>query len=123
MLQLILHLTGEYLLQNDWMADNKGKNTLKGYYACLVHCIFYTLPWLLLLFTYRQCAIIFITHFLIDKYKLPILWIRLKNNNWNKHVENYGYSVDKPKWMSVWLFIIVDNTFHLIANYIAVNYF
>lgn len=123
MLQLILHLTGDYLLQNDWMAENKAKNNLKGYIACLMHCIVYTIPWVFACYNLRQCLIIFATHFLIDKYRLPILWIRLKNENWNMLIENYGYSVDTPKWMSGWLFIIVDGTFHMICNYVAIRYF
>lgn len=121
MLQLILHLSGDYLLQNDWMAENKGKNTLKGYMACLIHCLLYASLFLFFLFPLRSVLIIFVTHFLIDKYRLAILWCRLKN--WNWYGSNFGYSEDKPKWMSVWLLIIVDNTWHLICNFIAIKYF
>lgn len=116
-----MHLTGDYLLQNDWMAENKGKYSLKGYIACLMHCFLYTSMFVLFLFPLRSCLVIFITHFLIDKYRMAILWCRLKNWNWTG--SNFGYHEDKPKWMSTWLVIIVDNTFHLICNFIAIKYF
>lgn len=121
MLQLIMHLTGDYLLQNDWMAENKGKYSLKGYIACLLHCFLYTSMFVLFLFPLKSCLIIFITHFLIDKYRLAILWCRLKNWNWTGN--NFGYGEEKPKWMSTWLVIIIDNTLHLICNFIAIKYF
>lgn len=119
MLQGILHLIGDYLLQNDWMAENKGKYTAKGYMACLVHCALYTLPFALVYQSLHVEIIVFLSHFLIDKYKLAIYWIRLKNWYWSG--DNFGYAEDKPKWMSVWLLIIVDNTLHLICNYVAIT--
>jgi hypothetical protein len=42
--QLILHAVGDYLIQNDWMAQNKKKLTWLGELACQIHCITYSLP-------------------------------------------------------------------------------
>jgi len=42
--QLILHLTGDYLLQSDWMALNKIKNSR----AAATHAFVYSIPFLLL---------------------------------------------------------------------------
>jgi len=41
--QLILHLTGDYLLQSDWMALNK----IKSNRAAATHALVYSLPFLL----------------------------------------------------------------------------
>jgi len=121
MIQILLHLIGDYLFQNDWMAVNKAQKSERGYIACMVHCMAYTLPFALYYQSLPAASIIFGTHFLIDKYRLPIYWIKLVNWNWSSG--NYGYSDAKPVWMSTWLFIIVDNIFHLICNYIAITYF
>src|SRR6186713_2504658 len=99
MLQGILHLMGDYLLQNDWMAENKGKFTAKGYLACLVHCLFYTIPFALAYESWHVVWIVFSTRFLIDKYKLAIFWCRIKNWHWKG--SNFGYDDEKPKWMTV----------------------
>ena len=107
MLQLILHLTGDYVLQNDWMAINKNKYTVKGWLACLVHCFIYSGLWLVFMFPYGVCAIVFVTHFVIDKFSLG-----------RKFCE-----VTKGEEPDRWLVIVVDNTFHLICNFIAVRYF
>ena len=39
---LLGHLTGDYLLQNEWMAMNKSKNHIVGWTAAIVHCWIYT---------------------------------------------------------------------------------
>ena len=42
--QLIAHLFGDYVFQNDWMAQNKTSSD----WAAVVHAVVYTLPFLLL---------------------------------------------------------------------------
>lgn len=37
------HLIGDFLLQNSWMAENKGKNS----WICLAHVLVYSLPFLI----------------------------------------------------------------------------
>lgn len=44
--------------------------------------------------------------------------IAIKNSVYN--VQNFGFSADRPKLITVWLYIIHDNTFHLIWNYIVI---
>lgn len=44
MIQLILHLVGDYITQTDWMAKNKTKNS----FAAGSHALIYSLPFLLL---------------------------------------------------------------------------
>lgn len=146
----LLHLIGDYLLQNDWMAQNKTKHWL----PCAVHCILYTIPFIIVLGNGYHILIIFGTHYFIDRYRLAVYWIQLVNSTIitpfdkvvpfesanefkkSKNVysflgwyfvfptsENFGYSLDKPKWMSVWLMIIIDNVFHLTINTLAIILF
>ena len=117
--QLLLHATGDYLTQNDWMAQNKTKSSLKGYLACLIHAIAYSLPFLLI-GSFAAWIVIFVSHFFIDKYRLATYWIKLVNWNWKS--KNFGFDNEKPTWMSVWLMIIIDNVFHLICNYFSLKY-
>ncbi len=106
---LMLHLLGDYILQNDWMATKKTTGALPA----LIHAAIYSAPFALLVPSVWW-APIFTTHYLIDRYRLAVLWIRLVNWNWNS--TNFGFDENKPKYMSVWLMIIVDNFFHIVIN-------
>jgi hypothetical protein len=110
MIQLVLHLVGDYLLQNDWMALNKKKPGLKGFVACLVHCLIYSLPFLLIS-TPRQWVIIFVSHFIIDR------WGFVK---WFMNAIGQKKFAEPP--MAPWSIIAVDNTFHLLFNFISLTY-
>lgn len=37
-------------------------------------------------------------------------------------ISNFGFATDRPFALSIWLMIIVDNTFHLIINHFALKY-
>jgi len=106
---LIFHFVGDYLLQNDWMAANKTKSNI----AAFVHAIAYSALFLFIC-DFKMWLIIFGTHFMIDRYRLASYWIKLINWNWQS--KNFGYAEDKPAFMSIWLLIIIDNTFHIIIN-------
>ncbi len=113
---VILHFVGDYLLQNDWMAQNKTKSN--G--AAIVHAAVYSMPFLLIFRDGWWFWLIPITHYLIDRYRLATYWIRLVNWNWDFSVQNCGYRADKPAWMSVWLMIIIDNVWHVLINTFAI---
>lgn len=119
MLQLIAHLVGDYLLQNDWVAANKKAYNLRGWLACFIHCVLYTLCFAGIC-DFNQLLIIFSSHFVVDKFGLAEYWVRLIN--WNLNGNNFGFSADKPKYMSVWLLIITDNIIHIIFNYLIIKY-
>jgi hypothetical protein len=73
MFELLLgHLAGDYLLQNEWMALNKSKNTRKGWLAAFVHCVLYTLAVCLFMQNLQPIwiGVVFLTHFPIDKFML-----------------------------------------------------
>jgi hypothetical protein len=115
MLQLLAHLIGDYLLQNDWMAANKRKGT----FACAVHCWLYTLPFIFICnTTLLQSFVIYGSHFLIDRFGLAQYWVQLINWNWNS--KNFGFDNNKPQFLSIWLLIIVDNIFHVLCNYLTI---
>jgi hypothetical protein len=123
--QLILHLTGDYLLQSDWMALNKIKNSR----AAATHALVYSIPFLLLQPSLEAWFVIFFTHFLIDRFGLAkyVAYAKTKiapSKLWPKWKDCCcnGYHKDVPVWLSTWLLIISDNTLHLIINYLALKY-
>ena len=125
MLQLILHAIGDYLVQNDWMALNKKKPGFKGNIACLVHVFSYGLPFLFIGSTPAVMWIIF-THYLIDRYHIVESFLAFRNNvkdSFGKYdTSNFGFSPDRPTFISVWLYIFVDNIFHIICNYLSLHF-
>jgi hypothetical protein len=75
---IIGHLVGDYLFQNDWMAMNKKANSLKGWAACLVHCLLYTCAvcsctgW----WRWDLICLVFLSHFPIDKTYIVALYMQ-----------------------------------------------
>ena len=135
MIQLILHLIGDYVTQSDWMAQNKTKR----FAPAAAHAIVYSLPFLLLKPSWTAFAVILITHFLIDRYRLARFVVWAKNvffdpaywQNHNTHIREHvlpkywtatGYPADTPPWLAVWLLIAADNTLHLAINYAALRW-
>lgn len=139
MLQLILHGIGDYFLQTDWQALNKKKPGLLGLWACLKHCITYSLPFLFIC-SWQAVSVIFITHFIIDRTNLVAYLLAIKNNvtkvikpekdygmgdYYDREVydiSNFGFGLDRPFAISIWLYIICDNLLHIICNYLAIKY-
>jgi len=125
MLQLILHLIGDYVTQSDWMAQNKTKST----WAAFVHATIYSLPFLIIA-SPLAVLVIWATHLLIDRFRLARYVAYGKNfiaprSSWKPWSEcsGTGYHKDTPPWLAVWLMIICDNTMHLAINYAAIIWF
>jgi len=101
--QLLAHLFGDFILQSDWMAQNKTKRS----WPCLVHALLYSLCfvplcWQVVIYRYSwerfdsfylerlhgqahhfhwlALLVIFSTHFLIDRFRLAryVVWAK----NW-----------------------------------------
>ncbi len=107
MLQLLCHLTGDYLLQTSWMANNKTKSWI----AAITHACVYQLPfWFVLHPSPLALLVIFGTHAVIDRFRLAKLWCKATGSDGG------------PDWLSVWLMIITDNTIHLWINYLSLEY-
>lgn len=109
MIQLLFHLIGDYLLQNDWMAQNKKKKGRLGFLACTVHCSLYSIPFLTI-GTFGQVSLIFITHFLIDRWYFVKFFMNIM-----------GQKQFAQPPMAPWSIIAVDNTFHIACNFIALS--
>lgn len=134
--QLILHLFGDYVTQSDWMAQNKTKRHFPA--AC--HAVIYSLPFLMLHPSWVAFAVILVTHFLIDRYRLARFVVWAKNQfepaggdsgteiseqrrrlSWG-NCSGTGYPSETPAWLAVWLLIAADNTLHLAINYAALRW-
>tara|TARA_R100000908_G_scaffold62889_1_gene42667 strand:+ start:205 stop:585 length:381 start_codon:yes stop_codon:yes gene_type:complete len=125
MLQLILHLIGDYLLQSDWMALNKTKCSK----AAAAHAVTYSLPFLLICPSAEAFLVICITHFFIDRFRLARYVVFAKSRlgpkrYWHKweDCKETGYHKDVPQWLSLWLLVACDNTIHLLINFLALEY-
>jgi len=117
--QLLLHLFGDYIVQNDWMALNKKKKGWLGFNACFIHTLTYSLPFLLIT-NWMAFLVIWFTHFVLDRTKIVDYFIMLKNGE--KTIVNFGFAPEKPFVISIWLYIIIDNVIHLLINYAAIKY-
>lgn len=133
--QLFCHVIGDYFLQSDWMALNKSKKTL----PCLIHCLIYTSVFLFLTTNFWQLGLIFLSHFVLDRWSLAkyICWIK---NFLNPSFKFYPFEKCKitgyydsfindasepdvrPAFITIWLYIITDNTLHLMCNYFILGY-
>ena len=123
--QLLAHATGDYLLQSDWMANEKTSKSL----AALAHALSYTVPFLFLTSSWPALAVIAGTHFVIDRWRLARYVVWAKNllgpkrfrYSWAE-CKATGYHKDRPPWMAVWLLIVADNVMHVAINGLALRY-
>lgn len=77
MIQFIAHLFGDFVFQNDWMAKHKNQYTIVGWESCIIHCLFYSVPFLFITLNPIVISLIILTHFLIDKFSLAKHWCNL----------------------------------------------
>ena len=124
MLELILHLFGDYISQTDKQATLK----LTDMRYALFHAFIYSIPFYIFIdISFTAFLVIFLTHAIIDRYRLAKYvifarnWLHDRNLKW-VDCSGTGYHKGKPAWLSVWLLIIADNTMHLTINYLAIAY-
>lgn len=106
------HLIGDYLIQNDWMAQNKKKPGWFGAWTCFVHVVTYMVPFLWCGMRWTQLLLIACQHWLIDRYGF-VAWFMKKKGS--------------EKFMSgpcfPWSMIVVDNVLHILwMAWVASNY-
>jgi hypothetical protein len=121
--QAILHLIGDYITQTDWMANEKTKRT----WAAFCHATVYSLPFCLLTNSLLALLVIWLSHLLIDRFRLARYVIFAKNWITNRTLKwadcsGTGYPSATPPWLAVWLMIIADNTMHITINYVAIRW-
>jgi len=106
---ILVHLVGDYVYQNDWMAQNKSARTWEGTAACLVHVTLYTLMFVCFtwvmgdVWPWWAYAAIWATHYPVDRYRLAAAWMGKAGQT--------GFRDN----MGPWSVIIVDNTYHLLC--------
>jgi len=133
--QMILHLLGDYVTQSDWMAQTKTKRS----WPALCHALLYGLPFLLI-GSLGAVAVIVVSHFAIDRWRLIryVIWLknhlspRMTHDRRAAHVDVWwsswnecratGYHESSPAWLAVWLMIAADNTLHLAINAAALRW-
>lgn len=133
--QLLAHAVGDYILQSDWMANEKTKRSA----AALAHCLAYTVPFVVLVGSsgdlgilwrsWKALAVIAATHFVIDRWRLARFVVYAKNFlaprawwfPWSK-CKGTGYEESRPPWLAVWLLIIADNVMHIAINGAALRW-
>lgn len=93
------HLLGDYILQNDWMALNKKKSSIH----CLIHVLFYMVPFLLCGFMPWQLLLIAVQHYAVDRSNF-IMWFM----KW-KGQETFATGPCSP-----WSLIVMDNISHIL---------
>ena len=123
--QLVVHAVGDYVLQSDWMANEKTKQ----HWAALCHALVYSLGFLIFLPSLKAWLVIFVTHFFIDRYRLARYVVWFKNflgprglNPPFRECAGTGYPPDRPAWLAVWLLIAADNVLHVAINGAALHY-
>jgi hypothetical protein len=72
---LIAHFVGDYIIQNQWMADTKTSK----WFPALVHGFTYTIPFLFATQSIAALLVIALTHAVIDRYRLAKYLIWFKN--------------------------------------------
>lgn len=138
--QLLTHAVGDYVLQSDWMANQKTKSWLPA----IVHVLTYTPLFLFFTTSPLALAVIGVSHLLIDHWRLArfVIWVR----NWvgipDWSPEDYGgsyplwktvnkpwaeckatgFQPDRPVWLTTWLLIFTDNIMHVIINGAAIRW-
>jgi len=129
--QLVCHLIGDFVLQNDYIARHKPHNS----YVCGFHVLIYTLVFLFVTWSLPALLVIAGTHFVIDRFRLGVHWCNFYGvgDPWLKdgvyyedtHVDELGvptYRPPEPTWRNFWLAVIVDQTFHLACNLLAIHF-
>lgn len=142
--QLLIHGVGDFILQTDKQALNKKNKGWFGFRQCLYHCTTYSLPFLII-GSWQAVSVIFLTHFIIDRTRIVDYVLAWKNNvRYNEsqtlrkgqpdeftiygmwhgklNISNFGFGLERPFAISIWLYIITDNLCHLIINYFALKY-
>lgn len=121
--QLLLHLIGDYVLQTDWMARTKTRASL----VALGHAAVYSAPFLVLSPSAAALAVIAVSHFLIDRYRLArhVAFAKNKVTDWRltwAECRVTGFPDGVPPGQAFWLMIMIDNTLHLSINYAALRW-
>lgn len=101
---IVGHLVGDYILQNDWMAQGKKKSSL----ICSIHCITWSASVCLFsgCFSLVLFVLLFVSHFIQDRTNI-IRW-------WMGRIGQDGFAEN----LGPWSVIVVDNVFHIVVIWV-----
>lgn len=116
------HLVGDYLLQSKKMATKKSAKGMVGLLYCLLHSLMYSVSVCAFFFRFDLAffALVFLSHFPIDRWSLAEKWLKLiKGRDFKSALE----SKDKYREFDIAFYCIVyavtDNTMHLILLWLT----
>jgi hypothetical protein len=123
---LLAHLIGDYGFQNNWIAKWK----VHRWRLAALHAILYTCAYAFWYHSPLALLVIGGTHLIIDRYRLvkPFIWainqLAPKNERYPfaPAMKNSGYGPDTAAVVACILMVVVDNTVHLLINYLAIAY-
>lgn len=123
-LALLGHLVGDYLLQSQWMAFTKSQKGLRGFVACTIHVFLYTLAVSLFLQTKDPLVwiLIFIPHWIIDRWSLGEYWLRLIRGRTYKEILSLSDGLSRDFKIAFYapVYMVVDNTFHMLSLWLVI---
>ncbi len=101
---LLVHLVGEFLLQNNWMDVRKDDFFL----PCIVHVLIYTALCFFFIpgTTLLHIPIIAALHFIVDRFAIAREFVRHAREGKRDRMITYA----------------VDNTIHLVVLYLVISY-
>jgi hypothetical protein len=121
---LIGHLIGDYLLQNDWMAQGKKKSAL----PCFVHVVIYTAAVMLLThWPLWAATVVAMPHYAIDRWQFVPWYMRkigqakfmmlptVESHNLTGLAGERIHRVEYKVGLGPWSVIVVDNVMHLVC--------
>ncbi|MDD3006793.1 MAG: DUF3307 domain-containing protein [Candidatus Pacebacteria bacterium] len=117
---LMGHLVGDYLLQSKEMALRKTELGLKGFAWCFLHSMVYALTVCVFLWSFDGwvLALVFMTHFPLDRWSLASKWLRLiRGRDFVKAVESKDKFREVDIAFSCLVYAVADNTMHLVLMY------
>ena len=123
---LLGHLVGDYLFQPKKMAIEKSAKGLNGLMWCLLHCLLYTT--IICLFTSTVTPIkmflIFMSHFPVDRWSLASKWLKvIKGRDFMIAYKSNAEFHEIDLSFSTIVYVVVDNTIHMLLMAAIFNYF
>ena len=111
----VCHLIGDWLFQNDWIADRKTRMPWVRALHVTIYCVPFVVLFAVLGYSAWALAIawIWVTHFWIDSYK-PLMWFRrLGGDKLAFDKEQFRDAFKTPRGFFV--YVTYDQIFHLIT--------
>ena len=119
------HLLGDYFFQNKTMALKKSDKGKIGIQWCTGHCLLYTVLVCLLtwqIFSPWFALSVFIPHWLIDRFSLANLWLKLIRGRTFESAYGGGLGYrDFDVAFTAIVYTIVDNSMHFFCLWISLR--